>query len=103
LFTDLAVHDKHEKMKLPIRLALCVLFSVSFTSCGTLGGFMNSLPVRMLDEAGSTFMGFFAENNSSAIKTPEALQTRGRKVESHGSYVGRVGGNAALPQNMAAR
>ncbi len=64
---------------------------------------MNSFPVRMLDEAGSAFMGFFAESDFPAVKTPEAIQNRGRKVESHSAYVGRVAGNAALPQNMAAR
>jgi len=90
-------------MKLPLRLALCLLFSVSFTSCGTLGGLLNSFPVRMLDEAGSTFMGFFAENDSPAIRTPEAIRNRGHKIESHGSYIGRVAANATAPQNMAAR
>ena len=101
MFTELERHDKHKKMKLFSRLALCALLFACLTSCRTVGGLMNSMPVRMLDEAGSTLMGILAENEFPS--TPAALQNRARQVESRGIYAGRASATAAAGQSMAAR
>ncbi|MFN0079803.1 MAG: hypothetical protein ACKVY0_25345 [Prosthecobacter sp.] len=90
-------------MKLLPRLALCALLFSCLTSCRTMGGLMNSFPVKMLDEAGSTLMGFLAENESPSGSTPEALKNRARQVENRGIYAGRVSPASSPRHGMAAR
>ena len=68
-----------------------------------MGGLMNSFPVKMLDEAGSTLMGFFAENDAPVDSTPAALKDRARQVESRGICAGRASVTGAAGQSMAAR
>lgn len=83
-----------------VTLALC---SVSLTSCGTLGGIMNSLPFRMLDETGSALMGMLAENEIPSDGKPASIQDRAHQIESRGIYAGHAPFAGSPRQSMAAR
>lgn len=85
------------------RFVTLVLCSVSLTSCGTLGGLMNSLPFRMLDETGSALLGMLAENQVPVDGKPASIQDRARQVESRGIYAGHAPFAGAPRQSMAAR
>ncbi|MBL9185547.1 MAG: hypothetical protein JNN17_25585 [Verrucomicrobiaceae bacterium] len=91
-------------MSLIRRIALVVLASASLTSCQTLGGLMNTLPFRLLDEAGAEAMSLFSENNLPATGRPESIEQRARRIEMNGEYVGRMPmGTTARGSSMAAR
>lgn len=86
------------------RIALIASTAVSLTSCQTMGSLMNSLPFRMLDEAASTALGVFAENDLPAGSRPESIEARGRRVEQSGLYAGRKPAFVLTPREaMAAR
>ncbi len=88
-------------MKL-IRLASAALLALSLTSCGTLGGLMNSTPFRLLDQTGSALMGYLGDAESDA---PKSLEERARKVQDNGMYAGRGAANgvSSSRQSMASR
>lgn len=91
-------------MSLIRRLALVALASTSLTNCQTLGGVMNTLPFRLLDEAGAEAMSLFSQNNLPATGRPESIEQRARRVEMNGEYVGRMPmGTTARGSSMAAR
>lgn len=69
-----------------LRSALLVLFTACLTSCSTLGGLINSYPVRILDQTGSALMGYLAENEEGA--KPASIEERARQIESRGIYAG---------------
>ncbi|MEZ5386698.1 MAG: hypothetical protein R3F13_14395 [Prosthecobacter sp.] len=69
-----------------LRSVLCLLLAACLTSCSTLGGLMNSYPVRMLDQTGSALMGYFVEND--AANGPSSIEERARQIESKGVYAG---------------
>ncbi|MFO1481971.1 MAG: hypothetical protein U1F71_01290 [Verrucomicrobiaceae bacterium] len=85
------------------RLAALALLSVSLTSCQTLGGFMNTWPVKMMDQTASSVLGMFSENDLPVSGKPATLQERAREVESRGIYAGRGPAAVAPRQSMAAR
>lgn len=91
------------KMKSIVRLAILAAFSACLTSCGTLGGLMNSYPFRMLDQTGSALMGYLAENELPAGGRPASIQERASKVEDRGIYAGRTSVAGSPQQSVAAR
>ncbi len=96
-------HDKQVKMKSIVRIAILAALSVSLTSCSTFGSLMNSFPVRMMDEAASGLVGFFAENDLPANGKPASIEERASKVENRGIYAGRTSAAGSPQQSMAAR
>lgn len=88
-------------MKL-IRLASFALLATSLTSCGTFGGFMNSYPVRILDQTGSALMGYLAETDATA---PKSIDERAKNVQDRGMYAGRAASGSVMSsrQSMASR
>ena len=85
-----------------LRPALFVLLATGLTSCSTLGGLMNSYPVRILDQTGSALMGYLAENDGEA--RPASLEERARQIESRGVYAGQGPAvQAGLPTGVASR
>lgn len=68
------------------RLASLAVLSLGLTSCGTLGGLMNSAPFRLLDQTGSALMGYLGDAESDA---PKSIEERAQKVEKNGLYAGR--------------
>lgn len=86
------------------RLALVALVSASLTSCQTLGGLMNTLPFRLLDEAGAEAMSLFTDNSLPANGRPESVEQRAQRIEENGEYVGRSPASVlARGNSMAAR
>ena len=83
--------------------ALAVIFSICLTSCGTLGGLMNSYPIRILDQTGSALLGYLAENELPADGAPASIQQRARQVEERGIYAGHAPAAAMPRQSMASR
>lgn len=77
-------------MSLFCRFALVILAATSLTSCQTLGGLMNTLPFRLLDEAGAEAMGLFSENASSQDGHSDTMGQRAKRLEMKGDYVGRM-------------
>jgi hypothetical protein len=77
-------------MSLFCRFALVILAATSLTSCQTLGGLMNTLPFRLLDEAGAEAMNLFSENASSRDGRSETMGQRAQRLEMKGDYVGRM-------------
>lgn len=90
-------------MSLVYRLALITFSAASLTSCQTLGGLMNTLPFRMLDEAGGAAMGLFSENNPPAGRTPGGIQKRGQGIQAKGTYAGKNPPMIISPSSMALR
>jgi hypothetical protein len=85
------------------RPAILVLSSVCLTSCSTLGGIMNSYPVRMMDQTASALLGYLAENELPADGKPASIQDRARQVEDRGIFAGHAPTPGAPRQSMAAR
>lgn len=91
-------------MSLFFRIALIASTAVSLTSCQTIGGLMNSLPFRMLDEAAASALSMIAENDLPAGSRPESIEARGRRVEQSGMYAGRKPAFVLSPREaMASR
>lgn len=91
-------------MSLISRFALIALASASLTSCQTLGGLINSMPFRLLDEAGAEFMGLFSESRPPENSCPQSIEKRAHRIEKNGEYVGRMpAGISASGNSMAAR
>ncbi|MFO1439070.1 MAG: hypothetical protein U1F81_12210 [Verrucomicrobiaceae bacterium] len=91
-------------MSLIRRFALVALASASLTSCQTLGGLINSMPFRLLDEAGAEFVNLFSENSLPANGRPESIEDRAKKVEKEGLYAGQGQKPMLAPKSkMAAR
>lgn len=82
------------------RLAALVVLTQCLTSCQTLGGVMNSFPVRLMDETASSFLGMFAENGAPADGS--LIQQRAQQVKERGVYEGHVRSESSQ-QSVAAR
>lgn len=85
-----------------LRPALFVLLATGLTSCSTLGGLMNSYPVRILDQTGSALMGYLSENDEGA--RPASMEERARQIEARGVYAGQSpAAEAGLSTGVASR
>jgi hypothetical protein len=85
------------------RLVLIAFSAASVTSCQTLGGLMNTLPFRMLDDAGGAAMGLFSENTPSVDRTPGGIQKRASDIQKKGTYAGKNSLTMDSPSSMALR
>lgn len=72
------------------RIASIALLSVSLTSCNTLNGLKNTLPVRLLDELGTEALSLISENDLPAGSRPATVQDRARRIENRGIYAGHA-------------
>lgn len=86
-----------------VRLGFLLSLSTVLTSCQTWEALKESAPVKLFDDAGSSLVKMWGENNLPTDGKPASMQERARQIESRGSYAGKPTVEGSPVEKVAVR